>query len=275
METARSRPTFALSEKGSRRCCGFAGQFVTLDDFHLGTGWANAVDPPSRLLYPARRFAPWLMVAGIVLYFLLPGIRRGAETVRYSRRRLVLSDLVAMAMLGFFFALPMLIPAGFQPALRYWPITAAFWLLAALFAFVLPFTAKYAGWAVDVGDQELTLTTPQGRETIPQSRFVGRRPAVLKSPAWLRRLLWVGAVLNPGPATAGQALVLGGALASGFELELDDGSVRYIWAGDALGGSTLENGDLLATALERIPENEEDIAILQTFGMPLRGPHPA
>ena len=250
-------------------------KFVTLDDFHLGTGWANAVDPPSRLLFPLRRFAPWLMVAGIIGYFLLPGIRRGVETVRYSRRRLGLSDLVAMAMLGFFFAMPMLIPGGFQPALRYWPITVVFWLMAAPFALVLPFTARYAGWAVDVGETELTLTTPQGQEVIPMTQFAGRRPAALRSPGWMRWLLWVGAFLNPGPATAGQALLLGGVLANGVELELDDGSVRYIWAGDALGSSTLENGELLAAALDRIPESGEDIAILQTFGMPLRGLHPA
>jgi len=250
-------------------------QFVSLDDFHLGTGWANAVRPPSRLLFPGRRFAPWLVLAGVVLYLLLPGIRRSADTVRYSRRRLVLSDSLAVVMFGFFFALPMLIPEGLQPALRHWPITVAFWLMAAPFVFILPFSARYAAWAVDVGDQALTLTTPQGRETIPYSGIVGRRLAELSSPRWIRYLLWAGALFNPGPGTAGRAILLGGVLAYGTELELNDGSVRYIWAGDALGGSTLENGDLLAAALDRIPTSEKDSAILQTFGMPLRGPRPA
>lgn len=247
-------------------------QFVSLDDFHLGTGWANAVHPPSRLLFPGRRFAPWIMVAGVVLYFLLPGVRRDADTVCYSRRRLVLSDLLAVAMLGFFFALPMLIPGALQPALHYWPITVVFWLMAAPFAFVLPFTAQYAGWAVNVGDEALMLTTPQGRETIPYSKIVGQRPAALRSPRWLRHLLWVGALINPGPGTAGRAVLLGGVLANGVELELDDGSVRYIWAGDAMGTSTLEHGDLLEAGLDRIPHSGKDSAILQTFGMPLRGP---
>lgn len=250
-------------------------QFVTLDDFHLGTGWANAVHPPSRLLFPGRRFAPWFGLAGVVLYFLLPGIRRSANTVRYSRRRLVLSDFVAAVFLGFFFALPMLIPEGLQPALRYWPITMVFWLMAAPFAVVFVFSARYAAWAVDVGDQVLTLTTSQGKETVSNDSIVGRRPAELSSPGWIQYLLWAGAVFNPGPGAAGRAILLGGALAYGVELELDDGSVRYIWVGDAMGSSTLENGDLLATALQGIPESGEDSAILQTFGMPLRGSKPA
>lgn len=248
---------------------------VTLDDFHLGTGWADAVQPPSRLLFPARRFAPWLMLFGLALYFLIPGIRRGPETVRYSRRRLVLSDFVSVAMFGFFFGLPMLIPEGLQPALRYWPITLACWIMALPFYFILPMSARHAGWAVDVGDQELVLTSFSGREAIPFAGFVGQKPAVLQSPRWLRHLLWVGALLRPSPQTVGQALVLGGVLATGVELQLQDGTVRYIWASDALGNPALENGDILAAALERIPENEGDIAILQTFGMPLRGPHPA
>jgi hypothetical protein len=215
------------------------------------------------------------MLAGIVLYFLLPGIRRDADTVRYSRRRLALSDLLGVAMLGFFFALPMLIPGGLQPALYYWPITVVFWLLAALFALVLPFTARYAGWAVNVDDEGLMLTTPQGQETIPYSKIVGQRPAALRSPRWLRYLLWIGALIKPGPGTAGRALLLGGVLANGVELELDDGSVRYIWAGDAMGTSTLEHGDLLEAGLERIPHSGKDGAMLETFGMPLRGPRPA
>ena len=250
-------------------------QFVSLDDFHLGTGWANAVEPPSRLLYPGRRFAPWLAAAGLFLYLLLPGIGREPNTVRYSRRRLVLSDLTAMAMLAFFFGLPMLIPGGLQPAIHYWPIAAVFWLMAAPFVFVLPSTTRHAEWAVNVGDEALVLTTPEGRESIPFSGIVGRRSAELCSPSWLRHLLWVSALLSPGPGPAGRAVLLGGVLANGVELELDDGSVRYIWAGDAMGTSTLENGELLATAWDRIPDSGKDSAVLTTFGMPLRGERPA
>ena len=69
--------------------------------------------------------------------------------------------------------------------------------------------------------------------------------------------------------------MLGGVLANGVELELDDGTVRYIWAGDAMGSSTLEHGDLLEAALNQIPRSDKDSAVLQTFGMPLRGPGPA
>ncbi len=250
-------------------------QVVSLDDFQLGSGWVSVVEPPSRLLYPARRLAPWVMVIGIALYLLLPGIRRGPRTTRHSRKQLVLSDLVAVTMMGFFFALPLLIPGGFQPALRYWPITAVFWVMAALFALVLPWTARHAGWAVDVGEDTLTITTSGGQESIPLSRIVGRRPAQLRSPRWLRRLLWVGALLNPGPGTVGRAAVLGGILATGDELELDDGSVRYIWAGNAMGGSSLENGDLLAKTLETLPAGKTGTAVIQTFGMPLSAKHPA
>ncbi len=249
-------------------------QPVSLDDFHLGSGWANLVKPPSRLLYPARRLAPWVILIGLGLYLFLPGVRGGPRTVRYSRRRLVVSDLVAVTMMGFFFALPLLIPGGFQPALRYWPITAVFWVMAAFFALVLPWTARYAGWAVDVGEDVLTIMTSQARETIPMSSIVGRRPAELRSPAWLRRLLWVGALLNPGPGTVGRAAVLGRILATGDELELDDGSVRYLWAGDAMGTSSLENGDLLVNILQKAPPGRTGTAVLQTFGMPLTGPGP-
>jgi len=250
-------------------------RFVSLEDFDLGTGWADAVAPPSRLLFPGRRFAPWVMVAGVALYLLLPGIRRGPRTVRYSRRRLVFSDLVAMTAMGFFLAMPPLIAGGLQPALPYWPLTGVFWVMAALFAVVLPSTARYARWAVDVGEDAMTLTTPRGQEAVPFSRISGRRPAELRSPGWLRRLLWASALFSPGPGGVGRAMILGGVLATGVELELDDGSVRYIWAGDAMGTSSLENGDLLEKALEAVPPGRAGTAVLQTFGMPFTGPRPA
>ncbi len=248
---------------------------VGLDDFSLGSGWRGIVEPPSRLLFPGRRFAlPFLLLCSAV-YAVLPWPRRGATTVTYDRRRVIVADVVGTLLFGLFFTMPSWITGTAQGLVAYWPLTAGFWLMASFGAVILIRSTWYARWRVVVREDGLDIMTPGGVRSLPYSRLRSRRPVVLRSPRWLRSLMWLALFVRPEPALAGNAALMSGILASGDELELDDGSVVYLWHQGRWGDSTLTHGDVLDRALHRIPSSTAEVTEMVGFGAPASSAAPA
>ncbi len=258
----------AMSNPTSSRFLRVSLQPVGLDDFSLGQGWRGTSEPPSRLLFPGRRFAlPFLLVC-LAVYALLPWPKRGPTTVAYRRQRVITGDVVGAFLFALFFTMPGWITGTAQGLVAYWPLTAAFWLMASFGAVILIRSAWYSGWHVVVRDDGLDIVTPGRMLSLPYSRLRSRRPVVLRSPRWLRNLMWLAVLVRPEPALAGNAALMSGVLAGGDEIELDDGSVVYLWYEGRLGGSTLTHADVLDTALDHIPSSTAEVAEVVGVGAP-------
>ncbi len=249
-------------------------QPVGLGDFSLGQGWRGA-EPPTRLLFPGRRFAvPFLLVC-LAAYVLLPWPKRGPTTVAYRRPRVITGDVVGIFLFGMFFTMPGWITGTAQGLVAYWPLTAAFWLMASFGLIILIRSAWYAGWCVVVHEDGLDIVTPGRLLSLPYSRMHNRRSVVLRSPRWLRSMMWLAVLVRPEPALAGNAALMSGVLAVGDEIELDDGSVVYLWYGGRMGGSMLTHEDVLEKALQHIPGSSGEAAEVTGFGAPFTAAAPA
>lgn len=246
-----------------------------MGDFSLGQGYMGSPRTPSRLLFPGRRFAlPFLLVC-LAVYVFLPWPKRGPTTVAYRRQRLITGDVVGAFLFALFFAMPGWITGTAQGLVAYWPLTAMFWLMASFGLIILIRSAWYAKWCVSVHEDGLEIATPDGFLRLPYSRMKSRRPVVLRSPRWLRGMMWLAVMVRPEPALAGNAALMSGVLAGGDEIELDDGSVVYLWHDGRLGGSMLTHAEVLAKALEKIPSSTEEAAEVVGIGAPSAAAAPA
>ncbi len=265
----------ALSNPTSSQFLRVSLRSVGLDDFSLGQGWRGTFEPPSRLLFPRRRFALPFLLLCLAVYAFLPWPKRGPTTVAYRRQRVITGDVVGAFLFALFFTMPGWITGTTQGLVAYWPLTAAFWLMASFGAVILFRSAWYATWCVIVHEDGLEIATPGGFLRLPYSKMKSRRPVVLRSPRWLRGMMWLAVLVRPEPALAGNAALMSGVLAGGDEIELDDGSVVYLWHDGRLGGSMLTHADVLAKALENIPSSSEEAAEVEGFGAPSAAAAPA
>lgn len=232
-----------------------------------GFGHAN-VGVPTPMAYPLRPAWPWLVGIGLVSYVLLPWRRIGADMIAWPTWRLVLGDVASALLYLPFFGLPFLIIGSSQLAMGVLlPFTAIFWILAALGAYLILWTIRYACWSVRLVADGIVIESLTGRLPIAFADIAGIQRVELKPPKWLVVLSFLAALLpSKGAARAGQtgrALLLSSSSTGGLILRLKNGRSPVLWFTDQMGSIAVKNFNKLTEALEKhkVPQIEEIIEL--------------
>ncbi len=170
----------------------------------LGPGEARSRKVPSALLHPLRTIAPVFLLLALGIYFGVSRRKIPPSGLIYARAfGFLISDLVAFFMSGFFMAFPFfLVPEIFNTSKIFsftegsiW-ITLIFWGMGGIFGALLYWSAKYASFCLCCLSEGLEIRTLRKEwrlsyGDLERVEFVDYRP-----PKWLRRLLWIGSLLN-------------------------------------------------------------------------------
>lgn len=233
-------------------------------DFGFGSGLSHSPKPPARFLHPYRRYCPWVLLAGLALYILLPWPRKRPRALQYQRWRIILGDIASMILFVPFFSLPMFIIGGARQALtQAWFLILILWPLAFAGVWLLLFNARLAGFCLTWSETGLEISVGRKTRSLPFSQIGSIRPLLLRPPKWLIIFSWLGALAGRGSAaragSLGRALILSGSEANGIGLVLKDGSSENIWVSDQMGGPAVRNAGLLLTTLEKagIPKQDK------------------
>lgn len=187
-----------------------------------------AATAPSALAFPRRSMAPWVALAAIAAYGLVPWPRhRDERTLGYRRSRAVIvPDLSGAIMACLFFGLPFLIVGTnsssgsvFQEGWVF--LTGTLWLIGAGFASILGFSAWYAAFRLVVCEDELRYVTLFGTRILPFTEVERVDLADYRPPKWLRTLLFIAGAFNW--RLMGQALLLNARGDWGIALVMRDG----------------------------------------------------
>ncbi|MEK7240336.1 MAG: hypothetical protein AAB224_07090 [Gemmatimonadota bacterium] len=220
-------------------------------------GFSDVISAPEAFSYPYRHLAPWVALAALVFYALLPWGRIPSDVVAYARWRVVLSDFVTTGLLAVpFFALPIAIIGGtVETAKQFLPLAAVFWLIASLGAAGVFWAASAAAYRLAVLPDRLTATGLRGAIQVPYAAVRTVHPVRLRPPRWLIAAAWVSALLGRSASAAvgqvGRALLLQSSAANGLRLDLDGGAHHYIWFSDQMGSTAVEHFGRLNEALRR------------------------
>lgn len=220
-------------------------------------GFSDVIMVPEAFSYPFRHLAPWVVLAAVVLYALLPWGRIPPDVVAYARWRVILSDVVTTGLLAVpFFALPIAIIGGTrETATQFLPFAAAFWLIALLGATGLFWAASTAAYRLAVLPDRLSESGLFGRSEIPYAAVRAVQPVRLRPPKWLIAASWMSALMGSSRSTTvgqvGRSLLLTTSAANGLRLDLTNGTHHYVWFSDQMGSTAVEHFGRLNAALRR------------------------
>lgn len=220
-------------------------------------GFSDVISAPEAFSYPYRHLAPWVALAALVLYALLPWGRIPLNVVAYTRWRLILSDIVTTGLLALpFFAMPIAIIGGtVETATQFLPFAVIFWLIASLGVAGTIWAASAAAYRLAVLPDRLTVAGLGGTVEIPYANVRTVQPVQLRPPRWLIASSWISALLGQSRTTTvgqmGRALLLQSSAANGLRLDLVGGAHRYIWFSDQFGSTAVEHIGRLNEALRR------------------------
>jgi alpha-D-ribose 1-methylphosphonate 5-triphosphate synthase subunit PhnG len=233
------------------------------DDFGFGSGFGGTPEPPTRFLYPFRKFSLWIALLGLAIYVLLPRPKRRPEAVYYQTWRVILGDFASMILFVPFFAVPIFVIGGSIQALTMaWPLVLMMWPLAFVGIWLLRMGAWYASYELFVTTGGIELSTYKERRLFPFADMTYLQPIVVKPPRWLVIASWFAVLAGRGRArigAAGRALMLGGSASNGIGVGLKDGSSAFFWVTDQMGGKALKNAERMIDALEKagIPRKDK------------------
>lgn len=261
---AREQPFDAVAsqwKEGSTHLLTLPGSAARLEVFYQSPvelhGFSDVFTLPEGYAFPLRPLAPWVALAALLLYVLLPWGRIPLEVVAYARWRVILSDVAMIGLLSVpFFAMPILIIGGTKETFTQWlPFAAFFWLLAALGMAGVFWSASMAAYRLTVLPDKLSATALSGAIEIPYAAVRAVQPVVLRPPKWLIVASWIAAFLGTSRSASvgqvGRSLLLSSSAANGLRLDLTNGTHYYIWFSDQMGGTAVEHFGRLNAALRR------------------------
>jgi len=218
-------------------------------DFHFGSGFSNYPTPPTDILYPLRKWSPWVALAGLVLYVALPWPKRPPDTLAYRRWRVVLCDVAAVIMTVPFFAFPFMIVGGLiQAFTEGWPLFFFFWPIVSL-GFLLVFLAAwFSSFALLPLEDRLRVWNLRGAQDYSYSAMEFFQPVEIKPPRWLIGLSWIAALAGKGNmrvGATGRALLMSSSAWGALGIRLKSGEDLIIGITDQLGTNTLDAGKII------------------------------
>lgn len=213
---------------------------------------AMSAGAPSWILYPFRRFAAVPLLLALFVYLLFPPRKKApAGALVYPKwSSWILPDLMGLLFSCIFFAFPFfLAPAifGSGNVLNIADggiiLTLVFWLMAAIFASILYWSAKYASFSLELLPGAMMLRTLGKEQRIPYIAIESAGIADYRPPKWLRTTLFIASLGSW--RMLGHALLLSSRSDWGIELRMKHGDpVKFLC-------SNLPGAERIVEALRR------------------------
>lgn len=204
------------------------------------------------LNHPHVWLAPWLALAGLMAYLVLPRPKRRENQARYKIfRSQVGPDLLAVILGGVFLVLPLLIIA--ENARRADPLsgeggwvalTLVCWFLALIALANSVVAAWYEALCFTRDEIGITKANLRGARHYPFARMIEMVPGVMQAPGWLRRAAWLMVLFNPG--LAGPVVLGAQAQAPVVLVPCRDGRTLSVFTKHLVGWDMLEQAMLEA-----------------------------
>jgi hypothetical protein len=193
-----------------------------------------ARDAPANILYPLRGYA-WLpLTIGLLIYFVIPRVKRPSGSLGYLRLwGLVISDVLGLAFAGFFFALPlvMILEKGgglsslfdFQTGWAW--LTIVLWLLTGFGLLIMAVGVWYRNFWISFVQDGLVRHTYKGDQLY---RYADMQKTSIrtKNYHWLVAMLMTIGARNP--TAMGQAAILASQGHSGIGIDMKKGKLLWI-----------------------------------------------
>jgi len=224
------------------------------DDFKIGGGLTSYPRPPTDFLFPGRKWSPWLALAGLALYILIPWPKRPPGTLAYRRWRVVLTDVVTVLLTVPFFSFPFFITGGTVQAFTVgWPLFFFFWPILLIGLSLVWVAAWFSSFALQILEDRLRFWTDRGQRDFLYTDMDYFQPVVFKPPRWLTAASWLAVLLAKGSArvgAAGRALILSSTEWGTLGVHLKNGKDLLVSITDQLGQDMIGAGGIVE-ALEK------------------------
>ena len=213
---------------------------IDRDDYAAFSGLSTNV-PPENVFFPLRRYAPWIAMLGLILYFFLPLPRPIPGAAFLKRWKVVIMDFASLLLffpffvIGWFLAGPL--PVGPNAG---WIVGGVLWLMSLGGLYLFKEATFYSLFAIKAEKTGLFIRTRLGAVSIPYGNIEKVQGAVLRSPRWLITLLATASFFGKGSQrylAGGQSLILSGARYPGIAFTLKNNGTVYLW-GSGQGGLT-------------------------------------
>ncbi len=187
---------------------------------------ATNAGAPSWILYPFRRFTAVPLLLALFFYFFPPRKKAPAGALVYPKwSSWILPDLMGSIFACICFAFPFLLAPGIFGSGNVLNIadggiifTLGFWLMAAIFASMLYWSAKYASFSLELLPGAMMLRTLGKEQRIPYIAVEYAGIADYRPPKWLRTLLFIASLGSW--RMLGHALILSSRTDWGIELRM-------------------------------------------------------
>jgi len=196
---------------------------------------AMSAGAPSWILYPFRRFTVAPLLLALFVYLIFPPRKKApAGALVYPKwSSWLLPDLMGSIFACIFFAFPFLLAPGFgsgnvlditDGAIIF---TLVFWLIAAIFASMLYWSAKYASFSLELLPGVMMLRALGKELRIPYIAVEYAGIADYRPPKWLRTTLYIASLGSW--RMLGHALLLSSRTDWGIELRMKHGDpVKFL-----------------------------------------------
>ena len=212
---------------------------------------AMSAGAPSWILYPFRRFTAVPLLLALFFYFFPPRKKAPSGALVYPKwSSWLLPDLMGSIFACIFFAFPFLLAPGIFGSGNVLNIadggiilTLVFWLMAAIFASILYWSAKYASFSLELLPGAMMLRTLGKEQRIPYIAIESAGIADYRPPKWLRTTLFIASLGSW--RMLGHALLLSSRSDWGIELRMKHGDpVKFLC-------SNLPGAERIVEALRR------------------------
>ena len=212
---------------------------------------AMSAGAPSWILYPFRRFTAVPLLLALFFYFFPPRKKAPAGALVYPKwSSWILPDLMGSIFACIFFAFPFLLAPGIFGSGNVLNIadggiilTLVFWLMAAIFASMLYWSAKYASFSLELLPGSMMLRALGQEQRIPYIAVESAGIADYRPPKWLRTTLYIASLGSW--RMLGHALLLSSRSDWGIELRMKHGDpVKFLC-------SNLPGAERIVEALRR------------------------
>jgi hypothetical protein len=240
------------------------------NDFHLGSGFSNYPTPPTDFLYPARKWSPWILLAGLAFYTFLPWPKHPRGALAYRRWRVIMSDIPAIITI-LFFALPIFIVGGFlQTFTEGWPLLFFFWPIFFIGLIFVWLAVSFSAFALLPMEDRFRIWSPKGQRDFLYSDMEFFQPIVFKPPKWLITLSWIAVLAGKGNArlgATGRAMLISSAECGSIAIHLKGGKDLFIGITDQM-GTDMINGQHIINTLKKSGIKEiEEIREIRSLGL--------
>jgi hypothetical protein len=239
-------------------------------NFQLGSGFSNYPTPPVDFLYPARKWSPWIILAGLAVYIFLPWPKRPHGSLVYRRWRVILSD-VPVIVTVFFFALPFFIVGGIVQAFTEgWPLFFFFWPMFFIGLIFVRLAASFSAFALLPMKDRFRIWSPKGQRDFLYDDMDFFQHVVFKPPKWLIVLSWLAVFAGKGTArigATGRAMLISSAECASLAIRLKGGGDLFINITDQMGTEMLNAKHIIGKLKKSGVKEMEEMREIRSLGL--------